>query len=443
MSSFEEGLQFIDLSRVGTQGSDSHYRADHSRSKNSSARDNALVRSPKKDEFKRNNGSRACAHSKKQTSYSKNASLKHKGSAGSKSKSNNAKAVTREMYENMTPEERREYRAERRRQRQIAVLKKRIAAACAAITILGGGGAVLGNHLANRNATIEEIQASTVLNSNPEDENFSDTSYLEPEFDYNDSDIEISTYSDVEKTRAIQGSAAEKIIEVTDDNVQKIDRINEILDNNPEIRAAFNDVEIALRRASIEYGGNVVDLLNEMDEKFGCGKIAPGLMACVMEQETSGFFSDWKTNEVLCGADGDTGWYQITDIAESDFDRVANWLKKQGVAKEDIDEILNAGRRDMRGNAGRGAMKLAFLSDKYGDDIAKILSAYNAGEGFANNGNIRKAYVHECYEEHLAPLSEYEEIWDYILNKDYYEFEEDGVPHVYVNPVDGSVRYPD
>ncbi len=225
---------------------------------------------------------------------------------------------------------------------------------------------------------------------------------------------------------------------------EQIDSINYILEENPDIKDAFNDTEIALRRASIEYGGDVIRLLEEMNDKFGLGRMPLKWQIALLEHESAGFFTDWQTGEVIVREDGDTGWYQITDIVEEDFDRIAKLLVKRGVAQEDVDEIKALGRSSMRGNAGYGAMYLSYLNILFDGDVEKVLSAFNAGEGFVNNGHIREDYVAECYGDHIKPLGKYDNaLWEYIINNDYGEFENDGVAHVYVNSEDGSVRYPD
>lgn len=241
---------------------------------------------------------------------------------------------------------------------------------------------------------------------------------------------------------AAADSVVDKVIDASCQ--EQINNINFILDKNSDIKDAFNDTEIALRRASIEYGGDVLELLEEMNDKFGLGRLPLEWQISLLEHESSGFFTDWQTGEVIVRSNGDTGWYQVTDVVEEDFDRIAKFLVKRGVAQEDVDEIKALGRSSMRGNAGYGAMYLSYLNILFDGDIEKVLSGFNAGEGFVSGGNIREGYVRECYGEHIEPLSRYDNaLWKYIINKDYGEFEDDGIVHVYVNSEDGSVRYPD
>ena len=137
----------------------------------------------------------------------------------------------------MTPEERRAYRAERRRQREIAALKKRIAAACAAFTIMAGGGACIAN-VVNQNAT-KEVQTSAISDIYMDSRYHDKDDYSEYRYIQDDLDEEISTEENIIKNKAIQSSAVDKVVDAANIDGQKIERINEILDNNPDIRKCF------------------------------------------------------------------------------------------------------------------------------------------------------------------------------------------------------------
>ncbi len=449
-----------DISRSSSRDVKSAGRKDsRSRSYRSAGYD-SLERVPRQDEFRRSSASLTGENRRRsETSRTKDGarSLERSSShEGRRTESNRTKrkraTSTRPDYEHMTYRERSARRAKRARQRKLRALKRKcfaigtpIVAGAAAVLIATGAFSNKDNKIDSNNTIVaiadeSKYDALASAASNNEDitiayDEDSNTIYVD------ERECLKAPSEDDKETGIIEESAPphESAKEA------RIEEVKNILNENPDIKKAFNDVEITLRRASIEYGGNVVDLLDEMNEKFGLDNLPLELQICVMEHETTGYFTDWETGDVIVKQDGDTGWYQLTDVAEDDVDRIARWLTKRGVAKEDINEIIDEDgyRRTMRGNAGHGAMVLSYLNTIYDGDIEKILSAYNAGEGFANNGGKIEDYIQGCYKEHLEPLSRYDVLWDYIMDRDYYEFEDDGVPHVYVNPEDGSVRYPE
>lgn len=401
--------------------------------------ENRLARSPKTDEFQRSS-----KRDRTIVPYSRDFDYEVKRPSGKPKK---AVAKSYPDASKMTLDRERanraRLRAKRKRQRKIQMLKRRCAMGAAGIlggsVLLVGGKALLnsnkleGKVIDTRGAAVEDREDYDSYGKK-------DFACDDTEFVY---DIENNVVYVGEKPNDdyITVKTEEELIDEA--KQAQIDEVNKILEENPDVKQAFYDIEIALRRASIEYGGNIIELLEEMNDKFGLNQLPLELQACVLEQESTGFFTNWKTHEVVVNGDGDTGWYQLTDTAEADFDRIAKWLVKKGVSEQDIEEIKKRGRSDMRGNAGHGAMILSYLNYRYDDDIDKLLSAYNAGEGSVAKGYVGEKYIQECYKEHLEPISRYEVLLDYIFDRDYYEAEEDGVPHVYVNETDGSVRYPD
>ncbi len=438
MSSAERSIDYRPISKgnynisYGVRGS--AYKDERVRGSHSSTAENRLVRTPAKDEF-----SRSSSFSSKKTAGED--ILRGRQTGAKRKTSNKAKKTTvqqRPDLSNMTPEQRKKYREIRKRQRKLQVLKKRCAVGAAGIIgaaalIMGGKGLMASDKFEGKSIEPDRIVFETQEVHDSGINKCDDT-----EFIYDD-----------ENNVVYLGDTSQTDNVVTEEELlaaakqAQIEEVNKILEENPDVKEAFNDMEIALRRASIEYGGNIIELLEEFNDKFGLGELPLELQACVLEQESTGFFTNWKTHKVVVNKDGDTGWYQLTDIAEADFDRIASWFKKNGVSEEDITEIKKLGRNNMRGNAGHGAMILSYLNHKYDGDFEKILSAYNAGEGSVKDGYVGEKYIEECYEDHLEPLSRYGVIWDYIMDRDYFADEEDGVPHVYVNDKDGSVRYPD
>ncbi len=232
-------------------------------------------------------------------------------------------------------------------------------------------------------------------------------------------------------------------IETQSVNKAQIDRLNEIFEADPNAKRAFDDIEIALKRASFEFKENAVDVLKEIQEKY-----APHLplitLMCVMEQEGGGYARDWDNGKYKVGPNQDAGPFQITPICEEEVNTTMNTpeINEKLGSKRD-GEIFD--RFNIFDNAKIAAVKLACDYEYFNGDIRKTLFAYNAGRYPAeksDNNDPMGPYVGSTYAAHIAYFENNPEMLEYILAQDYSKpSPKDGIDHVLINDYTGKALY--
>lgn len=345
------------------------------------------------------------------------------------------------------------------RQKQIAI---RLAAFAAAIAALGGTltaantGASHQDKIAIESAAtnyvdsetgivshdLEELdkEQSTISNSSKEENSKTDkTSYKNTTSDKDTVEI----ISDDDTIKNIQSLDKNDNVKASSTSKAQIDKLNEIFEADPNAKRAFDDIEIALKRASFEFKENAVDVLKRTQEKYA-PNLPLALLLCVMEQENGGYARDWDNGKYVIGPDGDAGAFQITPICEEEANTKMNTPeidKKLGSSRDG--ETLD--RFNVLDNAKIAAVKLACDYDYFNGDIRKTLFAYNAGRYAAeksDNSNAMGPYVGSVYAAHLAYFENNPEMLEYILTQDYSKpSPKDGIDHVLISDYTGKALY--
>ncbi len=231
----------------------------------------------------------------------------------------------------------------------------------------------------------------------------------------NNEKLKIKAAENVEAIKLEQEKLMAQKLEVErleKERLDKINWLNQVLEDDPELNKAYNDISAALETFSEQIGEDGYELINRYVDELGDGKVDPTDVYKVLFIESTGRIYD-KNGNLLESASHAYGPFQIKKCAEEDINKnyETNYDVKKPYDNLAVNVLLLRWLNDFRTNQMEKGKN---LPTGYNLKHA-IMWGYHDGAYAKNISYYGQAYINEY--DRLSKLDEYPELYDLMSGK--------------------------